>query len=86
VVAEGDRDAARLTLQDAQALIHVVSLYSESGVVAPRQFLSYLRPEIPNQLLATSNLMRDGCCLLQLDWRLPFNFFGPMPCFLKASH
>jgi hypothetical protein len=45
-----------------------------------------LRPEIPNQLLATSNLMRDGCCLLQLDWRLPFNFFGPMPCFLQASH
>jgi hypothetical protein len=79
VVAEGDRDAARLTLQDAQALIHVVSLYSESGVVAPRQFLSYLRPEIPNQLLATSNLMQDGCRLLQLDWRLPFNISGRCP-------
>jgi hypothetical protein len=34
VVAEGDGDAARLTLQDAQSLIHVDSMYSGLGVVA----------------------------------------------------
>jgi len=30
--------------------------------------------------------MRDSRRLLQLDWRLPFNFFGPMPRFVEASH